>query len=270
MLQKTYSIYSDDLNDVQLFIETGKNHIACWCKKTGDDKLRAFEFFLCNDHTLANFEELIDNAKLYSRLLTMPAAGSKFFWNTNEVLCFPKEKNEPVFLQQNFELLVGNLPDATIFSASTEQCLIAWRVENAKQKIAAQCFPGAGFTHQYVSLLPSLQTASGTIVYLFFYPQYFTLAAFIENKLQYIQTAGYNTPEDVLYFVLNLCTQYGIKKNVEVFCGGFIDERSKLYETLYQYLEGFQLIKPGEMRFASEEFKDHAAHYFIPYISYIV
>jgi hypothetical protein len=270
MLQKTYSIYSDDLNDVQLFVEIGKNHIACWCKKKGDNKLQAFEFFQCDDSTAEDFEELIDNAKLYSRLLTMPAAGVNFFWNTNEVLCVPKEKDNTAFLQQNFELLSGSLPGSTIASKPTEHCLVAWRIENKKQKTVTQCFPGAAFMHQYIALLPSLQQAHESAVYLFFYPRYFTLCAFKSNKLNYINTIKYTTTEDVLYFVLNVCKQYEIENNVAVYCGGFIDEKSKLYDMLYQYLAGFQLLKADETQLTTDEFKEYSLHYFTPYINYVV
>jgi hypothetical protein len=270
MLQKTYSIYSDDLNDVQLFIEAGKNHIACWCKKKDEKALRAFEFFLCDRYTAENLEELIDNTRSYSRLLTMPVSSTNFFWNTDEVLCVPPEKNNSEFLKANFELLFGNSVNSKIFSASAEQCFVTWRIESEQQHIGQECFRGSVFNHQYVSLLPSLKLFSETAVYLFFYPHYFTLIGIKNNDLQFAQTRKYNTPEDVLYFILNACKQYDFKINVEVFCGGFIDEKSKLYEMLYQYLEGLELMQADETRFAAGEFKEYSSHYFMPYINYVV
>lgn len=270
MLQKTYSIYSDDLNDVQLFIETGKRHIACWCKKNGDNVLRAFEFFQYGSLSTSNFEELIDNAKLRSRLLTMPVAGTSFFWNTDDVLCVPKEKSDTAFLQQNFNLLKGCLPTSTIFSEQATPCTIAWRLENDKQDIAKKCFESATFTHSFVALLNSLQHADESLVYLFFYPRYFTIGLFKRNKLHYLNVVEYITPEDVLYFVLNVCAQYDVDKKVPIYCGGFINNTSKLFETLYQYLEGFQLMHLDESCFAGDEFKEYPAHYFIPYINYVV
>jgi hypothetical protein len=270
MLQKIYSIYSDDLNDVRLFVETGKSHIACWCRKNGDAILRAFEFFQYDAATAQNFEQLIDNAKLYSRLLTMPVAGTVFLWNTDEVICVPNDKNEPAFLLQNFELLKGNLPDTTIFSQPANICTVAWRIKSGNQQIANECFPGALFVHQFIALLPALLPAEENSIYLFFYPYYFTLCLFKNRKLHYINTIEYATPEDVLYFVLNACKQYEVENNVAVHCGGFINESSKLHEALYQYLEGFQLLTPAETQFASDEFKEHPLHYFTPYINYML
>jgi hypothetical protein len=269
MLQKTYSIYSDDLNDVQLFVETGKNHIACWCKKQNDDKIRAFEFFLCDAYNPENLEELFDNTRLYSRLLTMPVAQTHFFWNNTEVLCLPKEQIDEDFLKANFDLVFGNAVDSKIFSSPAEQCVVAWRLDNRLQHTAQQCFRGAAFNHQYLPLLSSMKSEDN-VLYLFFYPHYFTVTALKANKLQFIQTVNYNTPEDVLYFVLNVCKQYDFEKTVNIFCGGYIEERSKLYEVLYQYLEGLQLIKPDTSVFTSDEFKEYASHYFLPYINYVV
>jgi len=270
MLHKVFNIYSDDLEDVQLFIEAGKNHIACWCKKTGDDVLRAFEFFRCNDCSSENLEEIVDNARLYSKLLTMPIAGTNFFWNTHEVLCLPPGSNDPDFLKANFELLFGNSPNAKIFSAPTELCTVAWRVEDEQQHIAQDCFRGAMFTHQYTSLLKSFQSGQSNNFYLLFYPNYCTLIVFKDGQLQFAQTRKYNAPEDVLYFILNVCKQYNIEKNVAIFCGGFIDEKSRLYEILYQYLEGFQLMHVDDNVFPNEAFKDYLPHHYIPYINYVV
>ncbi len=271
MLQKTYSIYSDDLNDAQLFVETGKNHIACWCKKINDNTLRAFEFFQCDNVAAENFETLIDNAKLYSRLLAMPVAKSIFLWNTDEVICVPKDKNDTVFLRQNFELLKGNLPrHSHIPHKPLKLVMLLRRTENIKQQIADKYFPGALFMHQFVALLPSLKHTGEDVIYLFFYPHYFTLCLFKNNKLHYLNTIDYTTPEDALYFVLNVCKQYEVEKNIAIRCGGFIDEKSKLYEILYQYLEGFKLLQADEAQLAGDEFKEYALHYFMPYINYVV
>lgn len=270
MLQKTYSIYSDDLNDVHLFIEIGKRHIACWCKKSDDTILRAFEFFQYGSFSSQGFEELIDNAKLRSRLLTMPVAGTSFFWNTDEVLCVPKEKNDAAFLQQNFELLKGSIPASTVFTEQAPPCTIAWRVENDKQAIAEKCFTNATFTHPFVALLKSMEQTNENKIYLFFYPRYFTICLFKQDKLHYLNIVEYISPEDVLYFVLNVCTQYEVDNKVPIHCGGFINNTSKLYDTLYQYLEGFQLLHIDESYFAGDEFKEYPAHYFLPYINYVV
>lgn len=268
MLQKIYSIYSDDLSDAQLYIETGENYVACWCKKTGDNKLRAFEFFSFNDTDAKNMEAVFDSARLFSRLLIMPVSSTHFFWNTNEVLCLPPQHDDANFLKANLDLMFGNAANTKIFSASTEQCIVAWRLKNVQQQIAQQNFRGAVFSHYYVQLIKN--TREENIAYLFFYPQYFVFISFKEQKLLFAQTRKYNLAEDALYFILNAFKQYNIEKNIKLLCGGFIEERSKLYETLYQYLEGLQLMHADENVFAAAAFKEYSSHYFMPYINYVV
>src|SRR5258705_455507 len=101
-------------------------------------------------------------------------------------------------------------------------------------------------------------------------PQYLSLIAFKEGKLQLIQTRTYNNAEDVLYFVLNVFKQYEIEKDAEIFAGGFIEEKSKLYEMLYQYFENLKLTQVDEALFAANEFKDYSSHYFLPYANYVL
>ncbi|MBS1745128.1 MAG: DUF3822 family protein [Bacteroidetes bacterium] len=270
MLQKNYSIYSEDLSDVQLLIEAGKNHIACWCRSNNNGKLKAFEFFQSGNYKAGDFERLIDNVRLHSRLLTMPVSKTYFFWNTNESLCLPGSINNESFLQSNFQLLFGDADDKKIQSLAINGYLVAWRMEENLQQIASENFRGASFTHQYVPLLGAALSDKTDGLHIFFYPFYFTLFAFRDGKLLFAQTKKYNTPEDVLYHILNTCEQYNIEKNTQVYCGGFIDAQSKLYETLYQYLEGMQLVIVDKNRFGSKVFNDYAPHYFAPYINYDV
>src|SRR5947209_9420985 len=115
MLQKTFSYYSDDIEDVDLFVEAGKNHIACWCKKNSKNDLKAFEFFFCNDYTETGFAELITEARLHSRLLSIQSNKIKFFWNTDEVLCLPSLQMDDAITEAHFELMFGNTINTKIF-----------------------------------------------------------------------------------------------------------------------------------------------------------
>lgn len=273
MLQKTYSIYSEELNNQQLFIEAGKNHLACWCKKAANKKLNAFELFQCDAYTGSSFENMLNAARLHSRLLAMQVAETKFILNTDETICIPfnSNYNDNDFIKQNFELLFGASSDADIFSEKYDGYLIAARIEKNLQDSVRSSFPGVQFHLQYNCLLPSLNAnENAEIVYLFFYPHYFSLIAFKQGKPLLLQTRAYNNAEDVLYFVLNVFKQYNIGNETEIITGGFIEEESKLYQTLYQYAEGLKIAQVDEELFASAEFKDYSSHYFLPYANYIV
>jgi Protein of unknown function (DUF3822) len=56
------------------------------------------------------------------------------------------------------------------------------------------------------------------------------------NKLLLAQTYGYSTPADVIYILLNICTQFSFSpQNIRVTIAGLIDKQSALYRELYMY-----------------------------------
>ena len=269
MLQKTFSYYSDDLEDVDLFVEAGKNHVACWCKKNADKQLKAFEFFLCDDYVETTFADLIKEMQMHSRLLSLQSNKTNFFWNTDEVLCLPPSQNDDALVNAHFELMFGNAENTKIFSAAANDCFIVWRLKHQQQDAAEAIFNRANFSHHYIALFNQAKT-DNTICYLFFYPNYFSLVVYNSRLLQLAQTRKYKTPEDVLYFILNVFEQYAIPRDTDVVCAGFIDVRSKLYELLYLYLENLKLMNVDEATTGNKAFGEHAQHYFLPYINYTV
>lgn len=273
MLQKTYGIYSGNTDDCQLIIEAGKNHLACWCTKNNENKLLDFEFFLCDTQAEPCFNDVLNEAKSQSKLLNTTAPGAKFIWNTNEVICVPNEvAGKDQFAWQNFDLLFG-ASNGEIFSEPYKQYLITTRIERDLQDGLQHYFPGATFHTQYGSVLAGLDhkyVDGGDKSYLYFYPNYFAFIVFKDGRLQLIQTKAYNTPEDVLYFILSVFKQYEIAVSTEVLTGGFIEERSKLYETLYLYLAGLKLEQVDETQLDSEGFKEYSSHYFLPYANYLL
>jgi hypothetical protein len=57
-----------------------------------------------------------------------------------------------------------------------------------------------------------------------------------------LQSYPYHTPEDVLYFILNAMQQHGLsQEETTVYLQGMIDQRSALYDVLYNYLLNLQL-----------------------------
>jgi hypothetical protein len=266
MLQKTYSLYSDDLTNQQLYIEVGKNHLACWCRQAEEKKFTAFEFFQCEDYDASTFENLVNQSKLHSKLLTLDVSDTTLLWVSDKKLVIPAELNsDENFIKNYFGLIYGINDDEKFVARNYEDYLIVTSIEKYLYNAAHNVFPKA-------SMLPSYQIVriEDNIVQLFFYPNYFSIIIYREKKLQFFQTKHYNNPEEVLYAVLNIFQQYEIEKNTEIIIGGFINEHSKLYELLHQYLEGLVLGAVDETLFLSAEFKDYPAHYFLPYINYLL
>jgi hypothetical protein len=163
--------------------------------------------------------------------------------NTDESLCVPANLsgNDEHFISQNFELLFGPCPTANFFSENVEQYLFASRIDIALQENVRSSFPNVKLHTQYACLLRSLMSDAGNDrVYLFFYPNYFSLIVLRGGRLEFLKTKSYIAADDVLYFVLNVFRQYNISNDTEILTGGFIDEQSKLYQTLYPVPRTFE------------------------------
>ena len=162
-------------------------------------------------------------------------------------------------------LVYGNESNSKFVSRNFEDYLVVTSIENYLFNAVRNVFPKADFQPAY-----QIGKNEIDIIHLYFYPKYFSVIVYKEDKLQFFQTKFYNTPEDILYVLLNIIYQYEIEKNIKISAGGFIDEQSKLFDLLYQYLEGLELGTVDESLFVSTEFKDYPPHYFLPYINYLV
>lgn len=267
MLQKTYSIYSDDLINQHLYIEVGKNHLACWMQKAAEKKFAAFEFFQCADYDGSTFENLINEARLYSKLLTLDVSDITLKWHSEKNLIIPAAINgDDKFIKDNFSLLYGVDESDKILARNYTDYFIVTSVDKYLYNAAHNVFPKANFQPAY----PVKNKLPAGSAELFFYPYVFSFVMYADNGLQFFQTKSYRYPEDVLYFILNVFHQYNIAKNTTVLTGGFVDKHSALFETLYQYLEGLELGSIDEALFASPEYKEYPPHYFLPYINYLL
>lgn len=266
MLQKTYSAYSNDLSNQHLFIELGYNHLACWCKKDGEKKFSAFEFFQCDAYDASVFDSFINQAKLYSKLLLLDVIDTTVLWSTIENLCIPAAFSDDDFLQNNFCLINGSFNKGKLYSVKYEDVLLVTRVDMYLNNEAQKVFPNAAFSSGFTLNKP----ADANSLMLYFYPHCFFCSIYKDEKLLFAKSKLYTDAADVLYFILDMLHQYKLENNIEIIAGGFIDERSKLFETLYQYLEGFKLGSADEALFTSSEFQDLPAHYFLPYINYLL
>jgi hypothetical protein len=266
MLQKTYSIYSDDLNNQQLYIEVGKNHLACWCKKAEENKFTAFEFFQCEDYDASTFENLINQVKLFSKLLTLDVSDITLLWITDKKLVIPAALNaDENFITDAFVLAFGLNDGGKFITRSYDDYLVVTHIEKYLYNAAHNIFPKAN-----IQPSPQIVKVQDNIVQLFFYPNYFSVVVYKENRLCFFQTKYYSAPEEVLYTVLNIFHKYKIENNTEIITGGFINVHSQLYELLYQYFEGLILGTVDETLFVSPEFKDYPPHYFLPYANYLL
>lgn len=100
-----------------------------------------------------------------------------------------------------------------------------------------QQFPSARFWHQYsLGVRYSTSSSSNGTLLVDFRKEDFVVIATGRNNILLTQTFEYNTPADVLYYLIKICNQFTLsRKDVELQLSGLIDQNSALYKDLYQY-----------------------------------
>lgn len=98
-------------------------------------------------------------------------------------------------------------------------------------------FTAGKYLHQYTVNTKNINPAEEFItLQVDFRKDDFTMLATGNNKILLAQTFLYSTPDDVLYYLLKICQQFGSsQQEVHISLSGLVDQQSALYRDLYQY-----------------------------------
>ena len=142
----------------------------------------------------------------------------------------------------------GNLLLNTMFGLDASSALIsepiaAWQLYNVYAVPAKvhECitkkFPTGKYWHQYTLSIKNTKVGNeGGSLLVDIRQDNFTVLVSSNNQLMLAQTFLYATPDDVLYYLLKICQQFGLdQQQVLVELSGLIDKQSALYKELYQY-----------------------------------
>ncbi len=274
MLQKTFSIYNDDLQGCRLFIETGTGYIACWCRNTETSMVKAFELFRFQQPDEGSFENMLREAKLNSKLFDTHFEKVYLVWGNEECIPVPSVYCSSDTAEDYFSLMYGAETCGAYINTVNDITLVSGRLSK-QQDAFKKYFPSAGDEHKFSLLLKKYfsdaYNATAGRVHLLFYSGHFIITVIKENLLQLMQSRQYETAEDVLYMILNACAQNGLNpEETKITAGGMIDVKSSLYTALYMYLEGFEIETADKNMMDAEGFGEYPAHYFAPFFNYDV
>ena len=166
--------------------------------------------------------------------------------------------------KEMLELIFGDQSDSFI---KTDICpdqnrQTVYAVPQQIKAVTDYIFPSHITRHLY-SLLPEIPSIAVNELYCIFYNSTFTAMLVKENKLQAIQTYQYKSPEDVVYYMLQLCESFEASVNdTNVHLNGMISEASNLYNGISKYFLNLQFeALPAGIDYP-ETINEYPAHYF--------
>jgi hypothetical protein len=272
MVRKTFGIYSDDLSGCSLYIETGDEYIACWCKQNETNTINAFELFTFKQTDAYNFEDLLKEILFHSRLLTTTFDKVYSIWSNENCICIPSEFYNDDAATSYMKFMFGDNIETSFYKNN----LYGYEVVAILPQAAYSAFTNYQTIdiniHKYYQLLKGQQNGNEeNKIHLVFYYSWFIVSVFKRGGLQLIQRFYYRAPEDALYHVLNICKTYELSiDELKVYISGMIDISSPLYETLRGYLNNFSVETLKKEIFSAEGFHDYPLHYFASFVQYEV
>jgi hypothetical protein len=269
MLQKTFSIYADNLEGCGLFIEAGNRHIACWCKDAETGAAKAFEFFQFEAAQDSDINNVLKEVRLHSKLMDLPITPT-IIWDNEEALFVPSALYTESIAGDYLALMFGEAEGDTMAQQAGDYVIVS-RQRPAYINAFKEHFAATAYSHKFFGLLQTYLAPTAedeaAHVHVIFYPSHFILTAVKDKTVQLMRCITYSTAEDALYNIIHVCNEYGLPlTTTAITASGLIDTSSNLYNTLYSYLETFTLQKSDAVIFGADGFAEYPAHFFLPFI----
>lgn len=126
------------------------------------------------------------------------------------------------------------------------------------QQLNNNYFPNANYIHAYSVALKNDTINDDQHIAVHFTTTQFRVKVKKDQRLQLMQTFSFQTPLDVVYVLLKIGEELGLKQeDTPVILSGLIDEQSDLYKELYNYFLHLQFAGIAEDIVLKSDYPPH-------------
>lgn len=241
MVECTVSITSPHYNQVvgyqcKLIVEISYKHVVFLVES--DKKIIGFEFYSINLEN-EQWTNILAGAKNYSKLFSKNFGAVQIVYNFPEALIVPAQKFSHHSIESYLQTVFGEQKNQKTFSEKIQiqhQPNLVASINNNLQQAIHTHFGNHYSSHVYSNILQQIlgnETMVLEMLKIQFYQTFMVVLVVNNNTLSLIQTYNYSTPEDVVYYLLNIVEQFGLSlNNTPVEVSGIIDTKSKTFELL--------------------------------------
>ena len=267
MLHPTIQIVSNEIESLDtanayLLVQAGTDFIGFASFSPVEKKV--------NGWVVYSLEPASTNAQLDEKLSAVAAANSWVHTNYQKVLLVqyaPGNVLLPAILNRDggkenlLEMMHGPQQQKLfIKDIVVQQSLVNhYVVDGTLGALLNRRFPKGEWWHVQ-SLLLTQNAAGGTCVTATIRFQEVQITVEKNGQWLLLQSYHYHTPEDVLYYILNAMQQLELsQEETTVWLQGMIDQRSALYDVLYNYILNLQLKEELTYQFPNAT-DEHPVH----------
>ena len=279
MANKSFSIFlQDPPNTVsdgdRLIIEIGKSHAVCMHISHAGHAVMAFELFTFPEAELMSIDRLFTDISTGSQLLNNKFDSVDVFINNEFCVAVPAQKFEESLATDFLHVAHGAMDNMVVMHSKIGPNASLVNVFGVPVNLIKELenrFRHFHVHHTWANILKILDNRNyqhvPCFMYVQFYNTYFVAVVIKNGKLQFIQNFIYDSPEDVLYQLLNITNQLNLDATeLQLEVCGIIDANFKLFRELTSYFKNIVSNKPSIANVLINV-EEYPGHYFSPFFN---
>ncbi len=265
-MSATFKIGSADTagDNASLLIEISQHGVAYVVINDNKECIALQSQYFSADYNFDKTANALKHLASQENILHQPFKSTVIVYAYPEALLAPADFLPEQHKKDMLELVHGDITDAFTRTDFLYRHHIhnVYTVPRQIDAVVSYLFNSPVSTHLY-SLLPDMFRKQGNYLYCIFNTSGFTAMLLKEGKLQAVQTYKFKTPEDVAYYLLQLCEAFEVDVNsVIVYLNGMIESSSNLYAGLYKYFLNLEFAALPAGFSYPEEISNYPPHYF--------
>lgn len=257
----------EDTSGYSLYVDTGSDHLSFTVLNKAEGEFIALQHFnLEKNNGVSHAREIIE----HSEWLKKAYGHTVVVYNFSESILVPEKFYLADLNEQSLELVYGDAHKGELFADHIPEWGLyhIYRVPAALHDALSGYFRNARFSHVYTCLLKTAKqnpsyNSDGDELYAVFYNNKLIVSLLKTGELQLLRSFEYETAEDVVYYLLNICKQYGVDcEKVSLVISGLIADHSVMYAELQKYFMFLTLKEePAGFKYG-EAFNEYPSHFF--------
>lgn len=255
---------SEDLNSSQaiLLLEVGETHCCFGILDYANQMLVELAYYAADED---GKEDILRKVIETNKELTTAFRQTVICYYMRENIIIPSKFYRYEETKPLLQLLYEKGPNTVVSESVAEwQLYNAYHVPAATHELLGRSFATGNFWHAYSIILKNgIEAHEGGKLVIDFKTDSFSVVAVRNNTLLLSQIFYYARADDVLYWLLKICTQFSLSQDeVTLLLSGLIDKRSVVLKEIFQYFLNVEFATVENDIQLSEDFGQYPVHFF--------
>lgn len=273
-LKPSFQIRTTETGSLQpdqssLIIDAGEKHFNFAVLSRESNEYVALEYYQFRDkHKEEELRELLSS----HTLLQLDYRDITVFYNNASGLLIPERFYDQDTSDRMLELVAGDVHTAMPFFDEVPELNLrnVYAIPVHLHEMMVAQFPQASYEHVHTGLLKknSILDRKDDRIEVVFYPEQIIISVWLHGRLQILQCFTYETPDDITWYLLDICKQWNVDTaDIPVLVSGLVEPYSALYSSIDRYFKVVQTeVRPEAFNY-DIAFDRYPDHFFSPLFS---